>query len=342
MHARVSRRATSRACSHAPGVTDRDSIEGMRALVAAFGVWGLALVAACFNPTFDNPACGPAGECPANHTCVQGVCRAMAAEIDAAADDAVGDDGNSDVDGSTVDAFDPDGALVDASFQCVPTMCAGVQLQCGNCIDDDADGLVDDRDQNCLGPCDDDEGRLTLGISTEANGCTQDCFFDPNAGQGDDNCRWDVRCYMGSSGNACPFNSTMLGGASCPNQQSAACTSYCLPLTPNGCDCFGCCIFPGASQAVLISSRPGGTGMVSCELNEVNDPTQCMPCQIQNSCFNPCDAANCEMCAGTNTIPGSCGGVQTCPTGHNRCGLVGQPSCPAGQACITGCCFPNP
>jgi hypothetical protein len=48
---------------------------------------GAALVGAgCFNPTFDNPRCGPAGECPPGSDCVGGTCRAPS--VDAAVSDA--------------------------------------------------------------------------------------------------------------------------------------------------------------------------------------------------------------------------------------------------------------
>jgi hypothetical protein len=40
-------------------------------------------LAACFNPTFDNPTCGPNGECPSGTTCEQTICREMTDEIDA-------------------------------------------------------------------------------------------------------------------------------------------------------------------------------------------------------------------------------------------------------------------
>jgi hypothetical protein len=309
----------------------------MRALVAAFGVWGVVALAACFNPQFDNPTCGPAGECPANHTCVQGVCRAMGEEIDAAG----GGDGDV-TDGAPNDGIDAPNA--DASFQCVPTTCAGVTRMCGDCIDNDGDGLIDDRDPTCLGPCDNDEGRLTLEVPQEAAGCQQDCFFDSNSGQGDDGCRWDVECYNGSGGNACPFNPGIVGSFQCPNSQNGMCINNCLPLTPNGCDCFGCCLLPNAPQPVLISSRPGGQGMASCELFLVTDPNQCMPCDLQMSCFNNCDASTCELCVGQTQqdLPPQCGGVQSCPAGRNRCGFPGQPACPGGEACITGCCYPSP
>lgn len=43
----------------------------------------MAASAGCFNPTFDNPACGPNGECPSGFTCEQNVCRSGGTDIDA-------------------------------------------------------------------------------------------------------------------------------------------------------------------------------------------------------------------------------------------------------------------
>jgi hypothetical protein len=43
----------------------------------------MAVSAACFNPTYDNPACGPNGECPSGFTCEQDVCRSGGTDIDA-------------------------------------------------------------------------------------------------------------------------------------------------------------------------------------------------------------------------------------------------------------------
>jgi len=47
---------------------------------------------------------------------------------------------------------------------CVPRACAGGGgvAQCADCIDNDRDGLADDRDPECLGPCDNTEGPILL------------------------------------------------------------------------------------------------------------------------------------------------------------------------------------
>ncbi|MCA9639362.1 MAG: hypothetical protein KC492_01680, partial [Myxococcales bacterium] len=43
------------------------------------------------------------------------------------------------------------------SGACVQTMCQAHLYKCGNCIDDDNDGLIDSEDPDCLGPCDNTE-----------------------------------------------------------------------------------------------------------------------------------------------------------------------------------------
>jgi hypothetical protein len=44
---------------------------------------GAITFAACFNPQFDSPTCGPNGECPSGFTCEQTVCRELVTDIDA-------------------------------------------------------------------------------------------------------------------------------------------------------------------------------------------------------------------------------------------------------------------
>lgn len=93
----------------------------MRNLAA---VAALAL-AACFNPTFNNPACGPNGECPSGTTCVQNVCREMGSDIDAPVDTPNQDpDASPDsaVDAATDAAFDAAiDAAIDAATDGTPT-----------------------------------------------------------------------------------------------------------------------------------------------------------------------------------------------------------------------------
>jgi hypothetical protein len=108
---------------------------------------GALLLAACFNPTFNNPTCGPNGECPSGTTCVQNVCRSEGADIDATIDTPPGDpdamfdaaidapgEGGTDaptdaavdapIDGPPIDA-PTDGPLVDAP----PPTCPSGRIQ---------------------------------------------------------------------------------------------------------------------------------------------------------------------------------------------------------------------
>src|SRR5688572_29482178 len=82
------------------------------------------------------------------------------------------------------------------TFTCYVTVCAGHTTECGDCMDNDADGRVDYRDQEFLGPCDNSEGpQLTTGVGGEGGtSCNRDCYFDYGNGSGDDTCRWDTLC----------------------------------------------------------------------------------------------------------------------------------------------------
>jgi hypothetical protein len=59
--------------------------------------------AACFSPSYDAPACSPAGDCPDGLTCVAGTCQTGAA-VDGAIDVGLDVDASEDPDASTIDA----------------------------------------------------------------------------------------------------------------------------------------------------------------------------------------------------------------------------------------------
>src|SRR5512137_1572736 len=142
-------------------------------------------------------------------------------------------------DGGKVIVEDGGGKIV-----CYVTSCAGKVLECGDCIDNDGDGKVDWRDPECLGPCDNTEGpALIAGVGgNTGTSCGVDCYFDFGNGPGNDDCYWDHRCDpLAPEAATCPFDQKMVGGKDCPAKQSAQCEKYCIPYTPNGCDCFGCC-----------------------------------------------------------------------------------------------------
>ncbi len=248
------------------------------------------------------------------------------------------------------------------TWTCVPTTCAGHNTECGNCTDDDGDGFVDSRDPECLGPCDNTEGPpLTTGVGGEGGtSCNRDCYFDYGNGSGGGDCRWDTLCDPLAPDDVCPYEESELGGNRCPEPQPENCLSRCRPLTPNGCDCFGCCTFDalagrpdaeGGEYVWLgsgIGDGPDGAG--TCTLDSITDTEACHPCVPVEECSNDC--GRCELCLGRTEIPDDCfdepdGGVPDggtyetrCDPGVQACGLPDDPPCETGFYCVTGCCVP--
>jgi hypothetical protein len=248
-----------------------------------------------------------------------------------------------------------DGGVTDAASgcpwsQCTMRACNGMVLQCGDCFDNDGDGLLDGQDPDCLGPCDNDEA--VWDNSHSSTGCSAECFFYAENwvyGSDDDECIWGYQCdpltvppYYDEL-TSCQYNpdAGVYGtSATCSElmtSQPGQCLATCGPLVPNGCDCFGCCNVPQAPTAIRLGSewyeKP-------CTKETAADPMRCKPCTIVPSCFNPCE--KCELCLGKTSLPPECGSLQQCPPGAQRCGLPEQSCCPADTYCITGCCQPVP
>jgi len=230
---------------------------------------------------------------------------------------------------------------------------------CGDCIDNDDDGQTDADDVECTGPCDDTEDSFFGALPGQNNDrCRQDCYFDSDNGAGNDDCFWTHACdvesvaeagYPPSGDPACAYdpNATVPGGAMCAelaSSQSEKCRESCRPITPNGCDCFGCCELPPRSnQFVFIGSTVDGVG--SCNEANLDDPQVCRPCTPVLSCFNSCNP--CERCVGGAAPDPSCaegagggpGMSERCEPGVTPCGQPGEAACLAGEYCITGCCL---
>jgi len=266
-----------------------------------------------------------------------------------------------------------DGSVVIAEdggvkWVCHLTTCAGKLLECGDCIDNDGDGKVDWKDLECLGPCDNTEGPALIGGiggGTSSN-CKVDCYFDYGNGSGWDDCIWDHKCDPLEPEQAwgCIYDSSMVGTKKCPVTQSAECGQKCLPFTPNGCDCFGCCTFPalagkgpgGSDGYVWIGAMDSTTKQGTCTFEDILDTAKCPRCTPIMGCHNAC--GKCEICIGKPTLPPECyqkpdggvgdgggaadGGVpplEQCPGGQQPCGLPGQALCQQGTYCISGCCI---
>lgn len=239
-----------------------------------------------------------------------------------------------------------DGSGAGGAATCNPTYCQGHKYLCGDCEDNDGDGKIDMDDPDCLGPCQNREDTFFGDIPGQnRTPCVDDCYFDQDSGFGNDGCLWSSVCDPRSpEGASCAYDpaAKLPRQGDCPTlatTQVAECASICGPLTPNGCDCFGCCEIPGAPTPVWVGSVDA-LGSPTCDAAHVADPSRCHPCTQVEACRNPCDT--CERCVGKTELPPSCGmGVDcpapVCPQGQ-PCGAACLGPCPAGQACITGCC----
>jgi hypothetical protein len=239
-------------------------------------------------------------------------------------------------------------ALGDAGAAgCTRVACRGKYYECGDCIDNDGDGQIDERDGACLGPCDDDELGLSSGLKLGGGApCSEDCYFDGDSGSGDDMCSWSYTCdplsvapdYPPSGEMRCEFGAKISGGqvdcAALASAQPQACLEHCLPLVPNGCDCFGCCELPARSGEYHYIGK--GRGSLGCRLDALGDPSSCPLCTPVKACFNQCEP--CEACVGGEPDP-SCSATVACERG-SACG-PGVP-CPAEEYCVTGCCVEVP
>ncbi|MBN2340320.1 MAG: hypothetical protein JXX29_22835 [Deltaproteobacteria bacterium] len=270
-------------------------------------------------------------------------------DADSDADGDADNDNDSDADGDSDSDADGDTSSGWYSDECVVTTCQGHIYQCGDCLDNDGDGNIDSRDTNCLGPCDNNESGYNMEIPGGNNQpCMQECYYDQDGGSGNDDCHWDHRCdpLQPEEVSGCAY----LGG--CPacdcdgwlDFQSQACLDFCGPLTPNGCDCFGCCQLGGTDEWRFLGT-PG------CSVDNIESCDLCTPV---GSCLNDC--GRCELCLGKTTIPDDCftgwdTDIDSDPTNDDTdtpdyrcaanvqpCGLESDLPCPNGQYCITGCC----
>ena len=201
--------------------------------------------------------------------------------------------------------------------------------------------MIDSDDPDCLGPCHNTESSYYGNIPGQNGGnCERDCYFDNDSGAGNDDCHSDRRCDPREpEPDSCPYDpDSAVSCEEAAEPTSDKCLDTCLPLVPNGCDCFGCCEIPGAPTPVWLGTEVDGNP--TCDRESVADPERCRPCTLSTTCFNPCD--ECEICVGKLEPPPSCGNdemPQECPPmSPEGCGLAGQSGCSVDYYCITGCC----
>ena len=190
--------------------------------------------------------------------------------------------------GATVDTV-TGGQLGDAAVVTTVALCNGVPCQCSDGIDNDGDGTIDGFDAECTGPYDNDESSFATGIPGDnMDPKWQDCFFDGNSGAGDDGCKYSTDCYTGAKLPTDP---------AC--QVTQQCIDFCQPMTPNGCDCFGCCTVKdadGKDWSIVLTADCNDSDLSAC--------IQCTP--NFDTCGNTC--GECELCPGKTLadLPSSC------------------------------------
>ncbi len=193
---------------------------------------------------------------------------------------------------------------------CVPVMCQNQVYACADCLDNDNDGKIDANDPDCLGPCHNAEDTFYGSIPGQAGAdCKTDCYFDNDSGSGNDDCYWDHGCDM-LEPEACNYDpntntsGTPLTCSQLNAQQSNTCEQVCAPLTPNGCDCFGCCELPAGQGSYVWLGSLDDNGQPSCSLGNETDPEKCEPCTPVDACLNTCE--HCELCLGKTELPEDC------------------------------------
>ncbi len=208
--------------------------------------------------------------------------------------------------------------------------CNGTVYQCGDMIDNDNDGLIDLDDKECISPCDDNESSFQTDLPGQNNDCKGDCYFDANSGGGDDQCEWNLMCDPANPGAqvGCEYDPNLPDGM-CMIEMPPECLEFCIPLIPNGCDCFGCCLID--NQYVYLDSSE------ECTLDNL---AGCESCTFNENCGNPCVPEECELCFGQDPedLPDDCT-MTSCPDNFPPC-LDNADCVVEGTWCQTGCCVP--
>ncbi len=254
------------------------------------------------------------------------------------------------------------GLPIGGSLDCHRRLCPGrtAPYACGDCIDNDGDGLQDfGGDPDCFGPCDNnEEGLDPLIPGAPLLDCAVDCYFDGNAETG--NCRYSLLCDPLEPRaidehtmvcDSCDFvgedaldDLVVRDGMTCTDILTAlddpangpSCMETCGPATPPGCDCFGCCELPARSGNYVYLGTRDAEGAGTCtfeagvaELEATGgDPEAaidraCRLCTPVTSCMNPC--TDFDLCFGEPPPTLACE-----PPGSNPGLDGGVPSTPDG------------
>jgi hypothetical protein len=210
--------------------------------------------------------------------------------------------------------------------------CAPQKAACNNCVDDDKDGLVDGDDPHCSGPLDEDEETFATGIPGDnRDPKKQDCFFDGNSG----GCQVPTCCLLPA-----PCDEETYGSFDPTDCELAeSCIEECAPITPPGCDCFGCCTICTAGTADCYDVLINPAVSPNCSLDDLASD-DCVKCVKSEECSGgECDPENCILCPGQteDDLPDECNEMNECPGDALPCDTSAD--CGADDYCSGGCCL---
>ncbi len=223
---------------------------------------------------------------------------------------------------------------------CQITICPGESepFACGDCVDNDDDGLVDTgRDPDCLGPCHNNEAGYNIGLTGQPETqCRVDCYYDSESGRG---CDWSWQCdplqprlddsamcqYVGDAEygdvTPCPGGgcTSVIGSSDChevsqTHDEPEECGG-CRILTPPGCDCFGCCEIPARSGNFVFIGTMTDAAVRTCNFDEAmqeyNDSSGTPAERLGDI---PQDERQCRLCTPIDTCYRPCEseGCQLC------------------------------
>ena len=233
--------------------------------------------------------------------------------------------------------------------------CQGKVYQCGDCVDNDGDCRIDSADDQCLGPCDNNENSFYGGIPGQNNSpCKMDCYFDQDTGSGNDDCYWshEVRPARGRaelsargrrSARTTRTPTSRAPATSCAqafSQRSrrSAC-DYCGPLDAQRLRLLRLLRDPGRADHGL--ARLGGRQRRRhARLDNVDDPTLCKPCTQVPACLNTCDTLR-DLRRQADPPPDVTSG-NNARRAIRPAACRGKPPARSAISCVTGCCQPVP
>lgn len=214
----------------------------------------------------------------------------------------------------------------------VPVECGGMIYECGDAVDNDGDGKLDGGDPECTSPCDDSEQSFQTDLPGQNMDCLADCYWDGDSGQGNDHCVWSLKCDPENPGVdiMCEYDPDK---KDCDTMQPATCLEVCAGITPNGCDCFGCCSVdtPDGAVQIYLGGNP------ECSLQNLG---ACGSCTFQPGCNNTCKPEECELCFGQDELPEGCDVASCDDKVPCKVDKFGNSDCAEGFFCSTGCCQP--